>query len=342
MGENLIKLFIHIGQPKTGTSAIQSFLNYNREHLANNHSVLYPNLKSVDFAMGLQHNHAPFFMNAKVNNKIDECLETLNNCHKYCLNNGIDKIVLSNEGFFWHWWPEIIKRATLLMDVDYKIVLYLRRQDKYLESAWKQWGHKLDNCNSIQDYSKIANLDWFISLAPWLKAFEPNNFIVQAYEKSVIGDDIITNFMSLLGIDDMSEFITPPETNENINTGFNRDIIEILKLSKSLVKDQNDHSLLEFLFNMLSPAYQKNMTENYGFLSPRESLDIIEYYKRSNKMVANTFYGVNNKGLFNDPLPNENDDWEPFSGLTIEKVVPIFMEILLKQSQEIQDLKNKK
>lgn len=338
MFKKRIKLYIHIGQPKTGSSAIQSFLNTNRKLLADKYSVLYPNFDSEDFSEGRLHNHAPFFMNTIVNHKEEDCYQIFKNIKKYCHRNNINKIVLSNEGFFWHWWPALLKVIIDKFDFDFSVILYLRRQDKYLESAWKQWGHKLEECENIQEYYNTLNLDWLSNFHPWLTQFDKSSFQVFPYEKAIIGDDITHHFLNILGLEKDSDFVAPPPSNENYNTGFNRDVIEVLRLSKSLVKDQHDHSLLDLMQESLGDDFKRDSTSVTGFLSPKERLSIIEQFEDSNHRIAEIFLDKNTK-LFNNPLPTEHDSWEPYNGLDVEKIIPVLMDLIKKKSDELKVIK---
>ncbi|NPD45560.1 MULTISPECIES: hypothetical protein [unclassified Lentimicrobium] len=338
MFKKRIKIYLHIGQPKTGSSAIQSFLNTNRKHLFNKHSILYPNLNSNDYSNGNQHNHAPYFMNTFVKHADKECIELFSDIKRYCQKNRIKKIVISNEGFFWHWWSGLMKDIIEKLGFDLSIILYLRRQDKYLESAWKQWGHKLPECNNIQDYYETLNLDWLDNLNMWLDKFEPSEFQVFPYEKSTIGEDVVEHFLGVLGVKRDTEFQNPPFSNENFNIGFDRDTIELLRLSKELVKDQHDHSYLDLMHDIINEKQRKNNTSTKGFLSPLESIAIINKYTQSNNRIAELFLD-NSNTLFNDSLPSETDAWEPYSGLNLELVIPLLMEKLKLQSDEIKKLK---
>ncbi len=50
-----MKIYFHVGQAKTGSGAIQSFLNINREILATRYKILYPNINSTDIGKGILH-----------------------------------------------------------------------------------------------------------------------------------------------------------------------------------------------------------------------------------------------------------------------------------------------
>lgn len=341
MNSEKIKLYVHIGQPKTGTSAIQGFLDNNRELLAETYGILYPNFNKKNYGTGYMHNHAQFFTELHKKNNSNEYITIFKQIENYCLDNNIKIILLSNEGFKWEWWPNILKQIIDSLGCDYRIILYLRRQDKFIEAAWKQWGHKIPEYNSIKDLVELQEWDWSEALDLWLSYFSIERFCIRPYERESIGDDVIIDFMKIIGITDLSSFEQPPETNLITNPGFSEEIIEILSLCKNFVRGPNDNSLLNFLFETLSYNFKKKPMQSYEFLSPRDKLKIIEKYKDSNLKIAKTFFGNESERLFKEPLPNPDDTWEPFNGLTIEKLVPIVMEILYKQFKDIKLLKQK-
>lgn len=344
MKNNKPIIYFHIGQPKTGTSAIQSFLNFNRQVLASKYDTLYPNFDENNLSSGTHHNHFSLFTKPGVRSKnyTSNLIKQFERCIDYSQKNGIEKIIISNEGFFWHWWPAVIKKIVDHLNVDYKIICYLRRQDYWIESAWKQWGHKITNLESIHDYLKTMDLDWHKALKPWSFELGHENIIIRAYEKGQIESDIIKDFIGLIGIKHEADLKDAPINNLNSNTGFNRDVIELLRICNGLVTNEHDHSLLDFMDQMLSDKFKNHpLKKTNGFLSPEIRTSIIQKYSESNSAIAREYLNRDDGKLFFEPLPHNNQNWIPHDKQTIEMVLPIIMEIMVKQQKMIKELQKK-
>ncbi len=337
--KNKIKLFLHIGQPKTGTSAIQSYLNYNRKKLFQECHILYPNFSSKNFPIGMMHNHAQYFMSFKLKNDMPGCINSFSNCVHFCKKHYINKLIISNEGFYWIWWPELMKEIVTTFDLDLSIILYLRRQDKWLESGWKQWGHKSSEYKTIQEYESKTNCDYNQAIAPWLKYFDKSSFIIRPYERITIGNDVVKDFINLIDIP-FFQGVIPPRTAHTANDGFSRDVIEILNLCKGLVKNVNDNRLLEFMERRLPMDFKKDQMESYSFFSFEERAIIIAKYNESNVNFAR-FFSLEKEILFHEPISEAEEHQNPYIGLKLENVIPVFMAIALNQESEIRQLAKK-
>jgi len=337
-----LKLYFHIGQPKTGTSAIQAFFNYNRETLSKDHKILYPNFINNDFGKGFCHNHGDLFTSINSTAEFDIVLEKFVSCQAYCTENNISKVVISWEGFQIPLWPKLIDYIQKKQNCEVKLILYLRRQDLLYESSWKQWGHKIREHQTIHDYIAVVEKDHLKYLRKWFEYFTPEQFIVRTYEKSCIGDDVVSDFLKILGINDKTGFIEPPDNILNVNAGLKPEVVEMLKLCNYLVTDRNDHKLLNMIYSSLSEKHKKrNPFTSYGFLTIEDRKKILEKYEASNHEVARIFFGESRENLFLEPLEISGDDPEYFTGLTLENTIPVFMELLLYQADQIQSLVEK-
>jgi len=321
------ELYIHIGVQKTGTSAIQSFMISNREKLAQDYSCLYPDFQSPSFNGGTTLNHGPFFRN----NNSDTILDSLHEMISYSNKKNIKKIILSWEVLYTNpQWAEIINEAVKdQRDIRCVVIAYVRRQDHWLESAWKQMGLKDKNFDSIHDYVYKYHIMWLDYFDKWADIFGKNNFIVHAYENEQLPDGLISDFFKILNIDIKdSNWVQPSSHNKNDNFGFHRDVIEILQLNRDFYKDNADNRLFNFFSEYLNDNYKKKPFEKYSLLSPQQRIELLEKYEPMNKIIAQKYMGKADGKVFYEPMPDPNEPWEPYEGLTVEKIVPIFTQVL--------------
>ena len=323
-----MKIYIHIGISKTGTSAIQSFLNYNRERLLRDFSCLYPACNSEHPARGTAyHNHCPLFLR----NERTSIINQLQKIIEYSKKERIEKIILSCEALYIN--PEhanlIFQVLNDHQDIRYAVIVYVRRQDYWFESAWKQWGLKNRKFGNIEEYTQANPLKWLEKLNKWAEVFGKENIIVHAYEKEQLKEGLLSDFLHILGIDYRNhEWTKPPESNLNENLGFNRDIIEILKLNQGFYKNPHDVRLFDFFSEYLSNDYMKKPFEKMALLSPGQRLKILEEYEPMNRIIARDYLGRSDGRLFYEGLPDPNEPWKPYEGLSIERIVPIFTQVL--------------
>ena len=149
-------VYIHVGTPKTGTSAIQVFCSKNRK-LLKEKGVCYPNL-GFDFP-GISSNRNGHCLNAHI---FDENHKRLRDQEREVADQALEKLtgmldnfpvfVLSDEHI---WNNKDITTERLLhykeklaeAGADMKIIVYLRRQDGLLISRWNQ--EVKQNFNSV-------------------------------------------------------------------------------------------------------------------------------------------------------------------------------------------------
>jgi hypothetical protein len=210
-----------------------------------------------------------------------------------------------------------------------------------MEAAWKQWGHKLRNINNIEDYSNLIELDWYNVLTIWRDTLGLDHIIIKPYEKGQIKENVVADFLDIFNIEINRLFVDPPLTNRNTNSGLNRDAIEFLRITNELVKGEHDHSMLDFMNSVLPQEYKKANYESYGFISPQKRREIIAKYEPSNRKIAIEYLNRPDGILFYEDLPTQDDKWEEYNGLKLEKALPILMQIIMKQQKMIEKLLKK-
>lgn len=217
-------IYFHIGMPKTGTTAIQYFLLRNKTKLEELSVGFYTpetggkRQKTANAYYLFMH----FMIEAKVFNFTDRS-EIVSMYYQGLREyaKGYNRLILSEEQF----WKEGLKRKEIWQfayDEIHKIideecvihpVVYLRRQDDWILSMWKQtivsfpfdtWTidelmeeeRTLDFCNYNEKLKDIENV------------FGSDTIIVRVYDrKQFKGDNILTDFLESIGIEWRDEFV---------------------------------------------------------------------------------------------------------------------------------------
>lgn len=330
-----VTLYLHIGATKTGTTALQRFLEQNFLRLKDEFQVFYPNFhdKELYTPMRDEYNYwqGHYF---ETTDGADD-INVFQRCIKYCEKNSLQSIVISHEALLVNWHNRIGQLAGKL-DAKIKIICYVRRQDHHLESAWKQWGHKFVSSDKILESIITQNdkwggwrqTDWYELLKPWAHNFGAENIIVRPYERQQIPEGVLPDFLSILNV------VWPEKpvlrNDVNVNSGFSRDVLEFLSLNRDFYENHSDQRLHNMLNRFLDDSYRKKPFESYGILSPLERLEILNKYEASNQMVAREYLKREDGRLFYEAWPNPNDPWQPYEGLTVESLVPIITKMIYK------------
>ncbi|MGZ8216146.1 hypothetical protein, partial [Methylomagnum sp.] len=277
-----ITLYLHIGATKTGTTALQRFLEQNASRLVKEFGVLYPKLDDRSFFERWRDRQRRWQGSYFENSDGSDDVNILAGCIEYCKRKSLKSIVISHEGFLVNWHERMGELAGKL-DADIKVICYVRRQDHHLESAWKQWGHKFTSSHRIIESLSTHEAmwggwrltDWDVLLLPWARHFGRENIIVRPYEKRQMSDGVLSDFLKTIQVDWPGK-PTLPE-NENANTGLSRDAAEflsLLSLNKDGDKDSVNHRLHNIVYRILYDHYRNQPFESHSILSPAERLEI--------------------------------------------------------------------
>jgi hypothetical protein len=185
-------LIVHIGTHKTGTSSLQSFLSRAGERLEAN-GIRY--LQSARRA-GKAHHELPWSVRGKNNASAsvwDEVRRELE------ANRG-KKNVVSSEGFWFADPADVRQHMGEIGDV--RIVAYLRRQDKYLQSLYKQavMGGRRTPFAEWLRFNQDRG-DYLSVIENWANQFGHSAIHIRPYERDGRTIDVVEDFAHFLGID---------------------------------------------------------------------------------------------------------------------------------------------
>lgn len=333
-----ITIYLHVGMVKTGTSALQNFLDINRFTLFSKHKCLYPNLRSYLYFTGRYHTHCDLNSCMKTDQK--KAVNTLVKMVKFAQALRMEKIVLSCESWLGQKFAREAFKTLKEMNcgIDVKVICYIRRIDSWFESSWKQWGlKKFDNYVDYYEQYKFRYKRVLDDLYAWSDIVGKENVIVHAYEKQQLPKGIQPDFLNLLDIDYQSNDWKKTETtNLAQNYGFNRDVLEILGLCKGLYDGMNDNKIFDLFASLLGESFQKKPYESYDLISSVERLELIKNNRPFESEIARVFMNREDGRVFYDPLPDPDDPQVTYPGLTMEIAMPIIVKMISEVNRRTQ------
>ena len=133
-----LKLIIHAGTPKTGTTSLQTYLDKKQRKLRSQ-GILYPhNIKSIQNPTAPKHQ---WFEKNLVSMHLDNFFENIKNIISQ-VKYDTHTIIISSEGIYNYWWDfpneskEILQALGTLFDVE--LWIWFREPVAFIESYYKQ------------------------------------------------------------------------------------------------------------------------------------------------------------------------------------------------------------
>ncbi len=234
----------------------------------------------------------------------------------------LDGDVLLSSEYLWHG-RHAYKLISLCEYFDVKIVAYVRRQDDLLMSRYNQHikvtGEPFQNV--LYYLPKVEHaMNYELVLGRWEKQFGREAIVVRPYEKQQFyGQSLFGDFLHhVLGLELTGDYQLPKK---DINPRLSRDAMTFMHIVHGLglggdVRDRLVGALLKYSTTLGQES--EVQSDKHGMLSPRERLSVIEKYVRINETVARLYMGREDGRLFYDALPDPQDAYVPYSGLTPE------------------------
>jgi len=330
-------LFLHIGWPKTGSSTIQHFLYHNRRQLAAQ-GFVYPELLSFDYA---HHELQYYFSRKQLPSWLKDQLPTFDHYDRWAethfkrlSGNQNNKVILSSEAFRRIDPTHFSER---LNQFSAKVIVYLRRQDLFIESSINQQEklcitpfQKLStNEKSIAKLRKSV-CDYNQFLDKWSDAFDKKNIKVVPFESHNFPNGLEQGFVEMLGVKWNSSFSLSGAKNSRLS----RDCTAFLNLYEETNRLGNHdfHKILHLLEDY--SRERPDPDEWRHILSPALRLSIINEAEPFNSQVAREYLGQKDGILFHDQKPNLNDPWEEYPGIS-DNVKNKITEYLLDNGAEL-------
>ena len=197
-----LKLIIHAGTPKTGTTSIQSYLDKKQRKLRGK-GILYPhNLEKLQNPTAPKHQ---WFEKNLVTTHLESFLENFNNIISQ-VKKDTHTIILSSEGIYNYWWDFPDQSKDILCELgklfDIEVWVWFREPLEFIESYYKQcirnpqvesnpcYGKDLSFAEmlNIEWFSQHLNYQGFVTVCQTL--FGKNNVSAFKYEGDVVQEVI--------------------------------------------------------------------------------------------------------------------------------------------------------
>lgn len=258
-----LKLIIHAGTPKTGTTSLQTYLDKKQRKLRGK-GILYPhNLEK------LKNTHAPkhqWFEKNLVTTNLDSFLENFKNILSQ-VTNDTHTIILSSEGIYNYWWDfpdaskDVLSELSKLFDI--QLWVWFREPLAFIESYYKQCirNPQVDGnpCYGKDlSFADMLKIDWFSQHLDYQgfvdeckTLFGENKVSVFNYE-----GDVVQEVIQKLGLATPHDNPTPRQ-NKSINSA---SVTLLRTINHYNVKAKDKERLMPHLkeINALLDNYAKN------------------------------------------------------------------------------------
>lgn len=297
-----MKIVLHIGMHKAGSSAIQHMLWHNRDRLLKK-GFCYPQL-----ATGQQgHHDLAWAIRSSAGGKTPSPVagDVLPKLRRQLQRSDCHTAILSSEEFEFATMPDQLRMIRRELPADpLQIVVYLRRQDKYLVSEYGQHlkmpGTRFSG--SIHDfymrYNFTGRLNYFRTLTRWAKFFGEENLIVRPFEPGQFENgSLFDDARAAFGLTDVA--LEVPQ-DLAINKGLSGRACVLLSHANRHELDVASHARL---VDLLYRHEDGLVNGSFDLLSSRNVVDLLAQFADSNAKVARTYLGRADGCLFREPVP---------------------------------------
>lgn len=310
-------IWLHIGIRKSGSTAIQDFLCHNKEKLLEM-GYDYPTDFSPEAKNSLRLGLLRLPQCGNINHLVTNAFKAEKQTMKQMLQNlkiPEDKdVILSSENFYF-----VALNENLLTEFkniilsktknhQFKIIIYLRRQDEILESMYRQDIQDI-NYKAFKfkkeylddpDTQNTLNFEKFINV--YAKFFGKENLIIRPFEREQLKNkNVVSDFIDIIGIKDT----TGLNINLESNITFSHEIVEYLRLAKTYIPGL--HKRLTNYFTHINIPVR---SQALSLVNPAIKKKIALEYEQMNNKIAKDYLGRNQ--LFLKPLPEEDRGWKPY------------------------------
>lgn len=346
-------VYLGIGFPKTGSTAVQTFLRENQQ-LLEKKGYCFPDFTGVIGDGNRYRDRNGHFLayNAGSLKLRDEAAirgRALRELGR--LAGKFPNIILSDELLCKssvrreNFWTNVLEDFHKL-GCELKVIVYLRRQDLFIESLWNERvKSKHFETQSFTEYLEDGKVfEWPLDYYEFLKKTEKyinrENLIVRVYEKKQFekeGHSIFSDFLQCTGLE-----LTDEYTKETVkkNLGLRGNFIEIKRIINSLPQYRELEDFMKGpVIAASASAQQDSLHAAVTMFSREQQEQLLQKYEESNRKTAEIYLDRPDGKLFYDSVEGV-PVWEADSENMYGDIIRVMGEALCQQQEEIRRLKS--
>jgi hypothetical protein len=327
----MVKVYVHAGLPKTGTTTIQRWLSENAAALKTQGTYTFQNRRlghrlAAEAITSAKRRSLPD-IRPVLEWRLEDSLTALREAVE---DEAIDRVVISSE-YFSEADPSLVRQlfSELSLD-DVKIILVLRRQDRLLESGYNQSVRAVGWTERVHSPHYHPRYDWYLFASSWAKAFGRENIVLRLYEDITLGDAPLV-FEIFEGLDaDLAAFALERGDSEVANPSLPAALLEM----KRLANLAGAAAVMPFL-----EAASKSRLGGAPFrLDPAVAKGWLDCYRESNHKLAAEFLGRDGDLFDASDLDSDSSGADYTGKLPGEIVATILMLYMQDQKQKAEAL----
>lgn len=328
------RLFLHIGQTKTGTTTLQGFLHANRDALLQR-GFLYPRTPQ-DEALPTQAQHRFLFVSLTRSDSPSAAQQAWSFVTAQLHEHPACAAVISEE-MFWHLRaPAIERMASYLREFDVHVRCYLRRQDLWIESWFNQHvkGDATPDAgigfeDFVQRHEAAGWLDYARVLQPWADHFGAQNVRVRPYDRQQLqAGSVVDDFCQWIGLANHLDLARTSDRQARLSWP----ACELMGIfHRQMPGPMQDYKrpLLASLRNHPTDADPRRR------IAADAARAMLARYAQSNADVARLY--ADSPTLFKGPTPEEESQ-QPYAGLSVDELAELMLHAYVGQQRQIRQL----
>jgi hypothetical protein len=217
---------------------------------------------------------------------------------------------------------------------DYRIVVYLRRQDQHVVSNYStaiKTGGRVSFEHYLARRSNKEVLDYAALLDRWSEVFGKRALSVNTFEKACWkNEDIVDDFCARIGLEDLAEFERP----EPENTSLDPEVLEFGRLINRYLPKARNSEVHDPIRGRLRRALESISSTERLHIDTEQARAILDRYEESNKYVAMIYLNRPDGILFREPVVESKATASV--ALTVERTVELAAKLWMhQQGQQI-------